>query len=208
MAKKAFAREDKDERRRLILSTAARLFMEGDGSLPSSARIAAVCGLAKGTIYLYFTTKGAIFAALQAEGWAGLRDVVEGVTDGATISRDTMVDAIITGLVDYLRGHPELLRLDALGHGVIERNMTPDELMMFKRGQMETLTASGGRLDQALALPQGKGTQMLVRSYALMRGLWQLFPAGISSADASALTGDFHAELTEALHEYWRGALR
>ena len=36
--------------------------------------------------------------------------------------------------------------------------MTPDELMMFKCGQMETLMASGGRLDQALALPQGKGT--------------------------------------------------
>lgn len=182
--------------------------MEGDSRLPSSARIAAVCGLAKGTIYLYFTTTGAIFAALRAEGWAGLRDAVDGVTNGAIAARDTVVDAIITGLLDYLRSHPELLRLDALGHSVIERNMTPDELMMFKRGQMETLMASGGCLDQALALPQGKGTQMLVRSHVLMRGLWHSFPAGMGSADASAFTGDFHTELTDALHEYWRGALR
>lgn len=89
---------------------------------------------------------------------AGLCDAVDGITNGAIAARDTVVDAIITGLVDYLRSHPELLRLDALGHTLIERNMTPDELMMFKCGQMETLMASGGRLDQALALPQGKGT--------------------------------------------------
>lgn len=69
VARKAFAREHKDERRRLIPSTAARLFLEGDSCLPASARIAAVCGLAKGTIYSYCTIKGAIFAALRAEGW-------------------------------------------------------------------------------------------------------------------------------------------
>ena len=206
-AKKAFAREDKDQRRRLILSTAARLFMQGDGSLPSAAQIAAASDLAKGTVYLYFTTKGAIFAALQAEGWGGLRDAVDQVADSATGPRDAIIDAIIAGLVDYLRGHPELLPLEALGHGVIERNMTPDELALFKREQMEMLTASGDRLDRALALRQGKGLQVLLRSYALMRGLWQSFPTDLGVADASEFTGDFHAELTDALHEYWRGAL-
>lgn len=68
MARKAFAPEEKDERRRLILATAAQLFVKGDGSLPSATRIARVSGLGKETVYLYFTTKGAICAALQAEG--------------------------------------------------------------------------------------------------------------------------------------------
>ena len=207
MARKAFAREDKDQRRRLILATAARLFMEGDGSLPSTARIAQSCELAKGTVYLYFTTKGAIFAALQAEGWDGLREAVDRVTRAATGLRDDMVSALVAGLVDHLRAHPELLRLDALGHGVIEANMTSDELAAFKAGQMEALAASAHLLDQALALSQGKGLPMLLRSYALIRGLWRSFPFGSTKVDANPSSTDFHHELTEALHEYWRGAL-
>lgn len=203
MAKKAFAREDKDDRRRLILATAARLFLEGDGTLPSAARIAAACDLAKGTVYIYFTTKGAIFATLQADGWRGLRDAVDRVTATATGTREVMVAAIIAGLVDHLRHHPELLRLDALGHGVIEPNMAAGELAAFKADQMTMLTASADRLDQALALLPGKGLKMLLRSYALIRGMWQSLP----SSDATDAAFDFHVEVAEALHEYWRGAL-
>lgn len=202
MARKAFAREDKDERRRLILATAARLFLEGDGSLPSSAQIAAACDLAKGTVYIYFSTKGAIFAALQAQGWRGLRDAVDRATESASGSRERIVAASIAGLVAHLREHPELLRLDALGHSVIEPNLTADELAAFKTGQMNELAASAERLDAALSLPQGKGISIMLRSYALVRGLWQSFPTGINSAST-----DFHSEVSEALHEYWRGAL-
>jgi AcrR family transcriptional regulator len=203
MAKKAFAREDKDDRRRLILATAAQLFLERDGTLPSAARIAAACGLAKGTVYIYFTTKGAIFAALQADGWRGLRDAVDRVTGTATGTREAMVAAIIAGLVDHLRHHPELLRLDALGHGVIEPNMAAGELAAFKAEQMAMLTVSADDLDRVLALPTGKGLKMLLRSYALIRGMWQSLP----SSDATDAAFDFYVEVTEALHEYWRGAL-
>lgn len=204
MARKAFAREDKDERRRLILATAARLFLEGDGSLPSSARIAAACDLAKGTVYIYFSTKGAIFAALQAEGWRGLRDAVDQATAGASGSRDDIVAAIIAGLVHHLREHPELLRLDALGHGVIEPNLTAGDRGAFKAGQMDALAASAERLDQALSLSPGKGLSVLLRSYALVRGLWQSLPIGTGN---DTVPGAFHDEVSEALFEYWRGAL-
>ncbi|GGE85579.1 TetR family transcriptional regulator [Sphingomonas prati] len=203
MAKKAFAREDKDDRRRLILATAARLFLEGDGTLPSAARIAAACDLAKGTIYLYFNTKGAIFATLQTDGWRGLRDAVDRVTATVTATPDAMVAAIIAGLVDHLRRHPELLSLDALGHGVIEPNMVVGELAAFKARQMAMLAVAADRLDHVLALPAGKGLKMLLRSYALIRGMWQSLP----SSAATETAFDFHAEVAEALHEYWRGAL-
>lgn len=204
MVRKAFAREDKDERRRLILATAARLFLEGDGHLPSSARIAAACDLAKGTVYIYFSTKGAIFAALLAEGWRGLRDAVDRAAGIASGSRDAIVAVIIAGLVEHLHQHPELLRLDALGHGVIEPNLTAGELATFKAGQMRALAASAEGLDRALALSPGKGLSILLRSYALTRGLWQSLPVGTGPDQA---TLDFHEEVREALHEYWRGAL-
>ncbi len=81
--------------------------------------------------------------------------------------------------------------------------MAAGELAAFKAGQMTMLTASADRLDQALALPPGKGLKMLLRSYALIRGMWQSLP----SSDATDTGFDFHVEVAEALHEYWRGAL-
>lgn len=47
-------------------------------------------------MYLYFATKGAIFAALQAQGWEGLRDAVDEETAKATGACDTIVSDIIT----------------------------------------------------------------------------------------------------------------
>lgn len=157
-------------------------------------------------MYLYFTSKGAIFAALQAEGWDGLRAAMDRVTEGATGSRGDIATDIIAGLVGHFRAHPELLRLDALGHGVIEPNLTPDELAAFKQDQVTALAASADRLDRALGLCAGKGLQILLRSYALVRGLWRSFPFAAAD-DVAKPADDFHAELTDALHEYWRGAL-
>ncbi len=204
MARKAFALEDKDDRRRLILATAAKLFLEGGCRLPSTAAIAAACGLAKGTVYIYFSSKGAIFAELQAEGWRGLRSAVDRATVTASGSQAAMVATIIAGLVAHLRDHPELPRLDSLGHGVIVPNATVAELMAFKVDQMDMLTVSATQLDQALSLPPGKGLRILLRSYALIRGLWQSLPfdGGVSPSSA-----EFQREIEEALHEYWRGAL-
>ena len=73
MAKRAHATADKDLRRQAILQAAGRLFVAGGGELPSVAEVAVAAGLAKGTVYLYFGTKGAIFAAIFA-GWLGRGD--------------------------------------------------------------------------------------------------------------------------------------
>ena len=84
--------------------------------------------------------------------------------------------------------------------------MAPDELAAFKRDHMAALAASADRLDRALGLRTGKGLRILLRSYALVRGLWRSFPFAAAD-DVAKPADDFHAELTDALHEYWRGAL-
>nr|WP_245501334.1 hypothetical protein [Lichenibacterium minor] len=122
-----------------------------------------------------------------------------------TGSREVTVSAIIAGLVDHLRAHPELLQLDALGHSVIEPNMTADELAAFKAEQMALLTVSANRLDLALSLGSGRGLSILLRSYALVRGLWQSTPFARGGEVVTFATS--HTEIAEALHEYWRGAL-
>jgi AcrR family transcriptional regulator len=207
---RAYAPDDKRARREAILDAARRLFAAGTGDLPSVAHIAEAAGLAKGTVYLYFPTKEAIFADLLLEGWGALLGEVEAAfSEGG--DRDAQVTAVLARSVDHFDSHPELLRLDALGPGVVERNLAPEALAAFKRALTDQLVRAGATTERALGLPPGRGLQVLMRTYALTRGLWQSIGDANSGAPAghevTLFSGGFRAELAEALAEYWRGAL-
>ena len=207
MARRARASDDKQARRNDIIGAAARLFALGDGDLPAVERIAAAAGVAKGTVYLYYRTRDAIFADLMLNGWSAVLDDAAVIFDGDG-SRAEKVKGFIAGFAGYLARHPELLRLDALG-GAVERNLSAEELSAFKRRLAERLAAAGAVVDEGLALPAGRGGQLLMRSYALTRGLWQTFGAEAKPAanNFPLFQADFTAELTETLVEYWRGGL-
>ncbi len=123
------------------------------------------------------------------------------------------VAAFIASVVDYLALHPELLRLDSLGFGVLEKNMTTEALFAYKRDFTEHLRQAGSRIDEGLQLEEGRGVKILMRTYALARGLWQSTQHDketlkLDLAPGLMLTPDvFSEELREALTEYWWGAL-
>lgn len=213
MARRAFASEDKLARRDVILEAARSLFVGGDGSLPSAARIADAAGLAKGTVYLYFRTKEEIFAALLLAGWSAVMADVGVTLRTSADTRDEKVAAFLAAYASHLEAHPELLRLDALGYGVLEQNMEAGSLRAFKLTLIDRLTEAGALADTALDLPKGRGFRLLMRTYAMTRGLWQstqheIAPDLLIANPALAqLYPAFDDELREALKEYWRGAL-
>ena len=213
MVGRAVDSEKKQARRAAILRAARDLFRGGDGDLPTASAIAAATGLAKGTVYLYFETKEEIFARLLLEGWTPVMDAVVTGFDSTTRDRAERVRDFIAGLVAHLQRHPELLRLDALGSAVLEKKMTPEALRRFKEDFTGHLVRAGSSIDGSLALPKGRGVQILMRSYALTRGLWQSAQHDekartLEIAPSLLLTPErFPHELTEALTEYWRGAL-
>ena len=211
IARHAHALEDKVARRTAILKAASKLFTAGTGSLPTAAEIASVAGLAKGTVYLYFRSKEEIFAALLLEGWGAV--MLEGellfqVTKG---NRSVKIAAFLSALVAHLEDHSQLLRLDALGYGVLEKNMLHDALVAHKAEYTARLERTGSILDAALRLPAGRGLQLLMRTYALTKGLWQSYQdaehSGLPHVAQSLSAKPFGTELHEALTEYWRGAL-
>ena len=209
MARRAFDREDKDARRRAILAAAGKLFVAGGGELPSVADIARAAGLAKGTVYLYFATKGAIFASILQDGWSEEIDELEETFRPSKGGRAEKVAAFLARYVSHGERHPELLQLDALGHGVRERNLEPDTLAAFTRALLERLVAGGAVLERALGLAGGRGLQLLTRTHAMTRGLWQSFdlsPPATAEPPTLPRRG-FATELLDALSEYWRGAL-
>ena len=213
MARYAFASEDKLARRQVILEAARTLFVAGEGNLPSASQIADAAGLAKGTVYLYFRTKEEIFAALLLAGWSDLMAEVATAFGNRDQGRDETVAAFLSTYVDHLDRHPELLRLDALGYGVLEQNMHPDALRAFKVELVSRLTEVGAVIDVALQVLEGRGFRLLMRTYALTRGLWQSTqgyadPIAMELQPGIAqLCPDFVHELREGLTEYWRGAM-
>jgi AcrR family transcriptional regulator len=204
MARRAYASEDKEARRRVILAAAAALFTESR-ELPSVAEVAAAAGLAKGTVYLYFRTKGAIFADILLEQWGVVIDQLGAAFRPAEVSQGAKVAAFLDGFVRYLDDNPMLMRLDAVVQGLLERDLDPDELAAFKQALYHRITIGGSVVDQALGLAPGRGVQLLVRTHALTRGLWAYFDA--SGAGSAPGVSDFAKDLGQALTEYWRGAL-
>ena len=210
MVRHAIASADKQARRDAILRAASALFVAGGGDLlPSAARIAEAAGLAKGTVYLYFDTREEIFAVLLLEGWIALMDDVDRVFRMAKGRRAGKVAAFLATYVAFLARHPELLPLDALSYGVLDGNLRSEKLSAFKRTSSERLAAVGATVDGALRLSAGRGIQLLTRSYALTRGLWQLSRAYGDQAGSApgARPPGFDDDIKEALGEYWRGAL-
>ena len=209
---RAVDEEDRQARRESILEAARILFREGDGRLPTAAEIAAAAGLAKGTVYIYFKTKEEIFANVLLEGWLPLLASTGTIFGTKKTSRFNQASLFIMATVRRLEEAPELLRLDALSAGVLEKNMTLDALLEYKRRFHQGLLEAGACIDHAFTLAPGRGLQLLMRTYALTRGLWQtaehsqeLEAAGISAFANTARP--FSEDLAEALDEYWRGAL-
>lgn len=208
IAKRAYGREDKEARREVILAAATDLFRRGHGDLPSVAEIATAAGLAKGTVYLYFPTKETIFVVLLLEGWGRVLELVSQTFPPIAAGKSDAVEAFLSAYVAHLDGHRELLRLDAL-RSTLERKLEIKDLIAAKETFREWLSAGGARVDRELALTPGRGLKLLTRTYALTVGLWQSSTSGESniSPELAALQTDFAADLSEALAEYWRGAL-
>lgn len=214
MVRHAHAPEDKEARRNDILGAALTLFLQDMRRLPAVAGIAAEAGLAKGTVYLYFETKEQIFADLLSREWGALLSHVGESFVGGGHGRGATVARFIDRFAAFLGSHPYFLWLDSLGYGSLETNLSPDEYWRFKQAFSSALERAGGQVDSGLSLPLGHGLMLLVRSYALAKGLWQTFDipdrlrADERFADHPLAKVDFDEELRTALGDYWRGALQ
>jgi len=206
--------EEKQARREEILEAARTLFIERNGQLPGAGEIATAAGLAKGTVYLYFQTKEEIFMALLSSGVELVLGEIE-ATFGrvrANARRGEKVEAFLAAYVAVLVKGPETLQLDGMCY-VMEKNLKGEKLLDFKRGLGKQLEATGRIIEKSLRLPRGRGAQLLTRTFAMTRGLWQATERqkgidGKKREETAVFYPEFASELSEALAEYWRGALR
>ena len=136
------------------------------------ADLAATAGVAKGTAYLYFETKEALFLAVLTEDLQQFFDQLNaGLGDlGTRNPRRRLAEAITAAL----RAPPCLLDLLQLLHGRLERNVSDTALKDFKLFLLDHVMRTGAHIEAQLGLAPGAGMEGLLRTHALAIGIAQM----------------------------------
>lgn len=202
--------EDKQIRRRDIMQAALDLLGKRRFAEIKMIDIARQANLAKGTLFLYFPTKEALFLDILEELLVEWLEEVNGHLDsGRGRWTSARVARIIT---DTLAPRDTLTRLLTLVSSVLEHNVDVERVAAFKRKLLEIMPPTGARLEQRLQfLAAGDGVHLLLRIYALVVGLRQLCDPGAVAREALAqpelapLAIDFESELRPLLTALLRG---
>lgn len=173
ITKRARNAEAKDERRSDILRAALALFAHTRYDKVTMAALARHTGLAKGTVYLYFDTKEAVFLALlieQLDEWfAALRPRLEQVPAGEMEARLPEIFA------QTLAERPALIRLLGLLHSTLERNIDVAGAREFKSRLARLMAVPGSLIEARLdGFGPGDGARLMMRMHALVVGIGQM----------------------------------
>lgn len=208
MKRRAIASGDKVERRHAILDAAERLFVRHPERMANVAEVAAAAGLAKGTVYLYFPGKEEMLLALHerqvALYFAELMRVLAS-PDPVTF------DDVFAPTRERLIRLPGYLELTSRCFALMDREIPKGTAIEFKTRMAQTLTAAGAELERHFKMPSGAGVTLLVHSYGLIVGLWQLLHpnerlgAAMKRPELRALNRDYETEIENALRSLWQG---
>lgn len=201
---------EKAARREAIVDAASTLY-ERALELPGVAEVAAEAGLAKGTMYLYFETKEAIYLALHQRHTQGFFEaLIARVEDAARFDLEAMLAIVDAHMIRQAAFLP-------LSHVCL--GAAPDRI--DERSHEAFHVALGGWLQRAGAglerrlpkLAPGDGVRFLQQGYALLLGLYQLLGQASQCAmfarmralgeGAPPLPGDFRTEAYAALRDLW-----
>jgi AcrR family transcriptional regulator len=123
--------DDKVSRGQDLISAASGLFSKADFTSIGILDICKAAGLAKGTFYLYFDSKEEIFLRVTQgffEEWA--RQVLAQL---GALGPSCPVETTARVYANSFDEFPQLLRLLAILHSVIERNISIEAIRPFKR---------------------------------------------------------------------------
>lgn len=201
--------EDKSERRASILRAAGELLRDAPQGAFSVEDLARRAGLAKGTVYLYFGTREEVLLSVHAERQQLMFDSLE----KSLASPRVDIRMVTRTVTRFLRAHPEFLPLAANCRGMLETNISTEAALAFKEAIGVRLVQIGSRLEALFpGLAKGQGVGLLMASYGMMIGLWQISdpPACLKSAmerpEMRMFNVDLEKLLGAALVSLWEGA--
>lgn len=196
--RRAMSEKDKQRRRQTILDAALQALAETPFEEITVAQLAERLGLAKGTLYLYFPTKEALFLEVQQQQLTLWFDRLEAALGQVQrVTPHELADLIC----ETIFVQPLMPRLLTVLHSVLERNIAPEQALSFKLFAYERFGRAAALIESALpalgphALPgpdsppdpdaapaptarpserPGQGIELLLRLHALLIGTWQM----------------------------------
>ncbi len=215
MGRKAQSDAERQAKRLEIVEVAARLFQDLPYPSITMAMIAREAGVAKGTVYLYFRTKEELFLQLlldRLQGWFAEYAPVLLALSGPMHPRD-----LAAILAKAATTRPDLIRLIALLHAVLEQNISVDQAREFKRRLLAFSLGFGGELERVFPVFRpGDGLHFCLYYYSIVVGLHQMStPApdvveALDTPELRVMLIDFESHLagilTGLLGGWWVGA--
>jgi AcrR family transcriptional regulator len=204
--------EQKEERRKAIMEAAADLFLGLDFDEVSLNGIARRAGVAKSNVYRYFASKEEIFLHLY----------VEDVTDWASELEEKLAalppasgpEAVAKVIAAATAGRPRLAALFALLSSVLERNVTEEALIEFKRELRSTLSDTVQAIHRAVPdLSEEQIVKFELYAHALVAGLWHFATPNpvmkkvLDRPEFEYMRVEFHRDLEHALRALLVGLL-
>ena len=209
VGKRARTDDAKGLRRKALLTCARQMLQTaGSNSLTMSA-LADKAGLAKGTVYLYFPTREAVFLAVLTEDLdTFFGQVVVGLQN---LKSQDMPLGAAHAISNALSNCRTLLPLLQVLHTQLERNVPFAELAEFKAYLLGQVQRAGTVLEAAVRLQNGKGITVFLRGHALAVGMSQMADRSETlqavyqrHPELSPLAIDFKTEFAAALADQIR----
>jgi AcrR family transcriptional regulator len=198
--------EDKQARRDAILAVVADCLRGRPFADVTMAEIAQRCGLAKGTLYLYFQAKEELFlAALGCE----VSRWLDAVSAQLHAAGRTDPKAFAELVVETLLRRDTLVELLPLQRTLLEQSGASQTATRFTQTLEEKLRTTAAAVERALPIQHGEGMRVVLRTLALVIGLRQI-PEPTLAGDAvrdPLQAADFAVELRDALTAMLAGML-
>ena len=148
-------------RQRQILDATAALALEHGLDDVSIAQVAAAAGIAKGSIYLHFTSRNELVDALRADLWHKMLDAPRNIAVDNTVTWAQRMDGIVAHLVEFSFAHEELYH--AVFHATSSRS---DEPWTESRGLIRSVLEGGSLASEFDLVDLDVTTDFLLHAYA------------------------------------------
>jgi AcrR family transcriptional regulator len=211
--RRATSPDAKEARRQQIMAAADELLEGWSFADITMDRIADRGGVAKGTLYLYFRTKEALFLALYEDRLGAWYAELQTLADQGAGTVDPAAAARV--IASTLSARPTLIHLHGLLHSNLGHNIDLETTVAFRRRQRQALAslapALAARIEDLSEVP---ALRFLIRLEAVVGALsWAAFPPSLvkralEEEDLKVFRIDFEEELREIVTALLRQGVR
>lgn len=212
MKKRAIQSEDKETKRKQIVSAARELFDARDFFTVKMEDVAQKAGVAKGTLYLYFSTKEELFLSVaegDLEAWfADLFGAMESLPSQPPNTPPAELARTLTNMISRsFDAHPNIPRDLSLMFNILEHNVSEEKLLAFKAMLVKKLEDLCERFTSVVHSGTDACWYLQLSIQALVLGAWQLANPPEKVRMAQAGRPDV-TKLNPAFGEFFEWSLR